>query len=167
VEAGEAAKSISVEQTYEHDLVGPADLERELLRMSDRLAVRLRRAGMVARTLQVKVRFGDFTTLTRSRTFAAPLDTAHEIYEIGRSLLDRAGIGDRPVRLLGVGGDSLVPAAAPRQLDLEPAAWGDLEDAVERVRARFGDAAIGPARLAGGGEGAPPHPGDEGADGAD
>ena len=102
---------------------------------------------MAARTLHLKVRFPDFATVTRSQTMAAPVGTAHEIYDLARRLLDRAAVGDRPVRLLGVGGDSLVSTAEPRQLDLEPAAWGELEDAVERVRLRFGDDAITPARL--------------------
>jgi len=149
VETVGGAKSISVEQTYDIDLVGRSVLERELLRMSDRLALRLRRAGMATRTVSLKVRFEDFSTITRSHTEPLPIDTSHDLYAISLRLLDRAAVGGRPVRLLGVGGDSLTASGEPRQLDLEGNEWGDLEDAVDEVRRRFGDGAVGPARLAG------------------
>jgi len=149
VEAVGGAKSISVEQTYETDLEGRPALERELLRMSDRLALRLRRAGMAARTVALKVRFEDFSTITRSHTEPNPIDTAHDLYAISLRLLDRADVRDRPVRLLGVGGESLTPSGEPRQLELGGMEWSDLEDAVDEVRRRFGDEAVGPARLSG------------------
>lgn len=151
---GGGAKSLSVEQTYEQDLVGAAALERELLRLCDRLASRLRRAGLAARTIQLKVRFADFVTVTRSHTESSPVEGAHRLYAAARRLLGRAAPGDRPVRLLGVGGEGLVAGAEPRQLGLEPARWEDVEGAVEAVRRRFGDAAVAPARLV-----EPPHSG--------
>lgn len=147
VEGGGGAKSISVEQTYEHDLVGRAVLERELLRMSDRLSSRLRRADLVARTVTLKVRFDDFSTITRSHTGASPIDTAHDLYAASLDLLDRAAVGDRPVRLLGMGTDGLEDAGAPRQLDLTGGDWDDIEGAVEDVRQRFGDEAVAEPRL--------------------
>ena len=147
------AKSISVEVTYPHDLVTAEALETELLRHADRLATRLRRHGVAARTIQLKVRFDDFTTLTRSLTAPEPVSTAHDLYAAGRTLLERAAVGGRPVRLLGLGGDGLVDAAEPRQLGLERDAWSGLEEAVGRVRDRFGDGAVGPARLRPGGLG--------------
>jgi len=147
VETAGGARSISVEQTYETDLEGRPALEREMLRMSDRLALRLRRAGMAARTVALKVRFEDFSTITRSHTEPNPIDTSHDLYAISLRLLDRAEVGDRPVRLLGVGGESLTPSGGPRQLDLGGTEWSDLEDAVDEVRLRFGDEVVGPARL--------------------
>ncbi len=149
VEASGGAKSISVEQTYEKDLTGRPALERELLRISDRLVLRLRRAGMAACTVALKVRFEDFSTITRSHTEPIPIDTSHDLFAISLRLLDRAAVGDRPVRLLGVGGESLTASGEPRQLDLGGTDWGDLEDAVDGIRRRFGDGAVGPARLAG------------------
>jgi DNA polymerase-4 len=148
VEAGEGAKSISVEQTYETDLVGRAVLERELLRLTDRLAQRLRRAKVAARTVALKVRFDDFTTITRSHTVVGPVDTAHDLYRIAVALLDRAAVGYRPIRLLGVGGEGLDAAGVPRQLDLAGTGWEDLEGAVEEIRLRFGDDAVARASLA-------------------
>jgi len=147
VETGEGAKSISVEQTYERDLLGREVLDRELLRMSDRLSLRLRRAGFVARTVTLKVRFHDFSTITRSHTEAAPIDTAHGLYAVALDLLERAAVGERPVRLLGLGTDGLEDANAPRQLDLTGGDWDDVEGAVEEVRQRFGDDAVARARL--------------------
>lgn len=146
---GGPAKSISVEETFPADLEGRPALEAELLRLADRLASRLRRSGVTARTVALKVRFGDFTTVSRSRTFVDPLDTAHDLYAAALGLLDRAAAGRRPVRLLGLGGEGLSPSGSPEQLGLEPRPWSDLEVAVDRVRDRFGPDAVTPARLAG------------------
>lgn len=149
VVAGGPAKSISVEETYPADLSGRPSLEGELLRLADRLASRLRRSGMAARTVVLKVRFGDFATVTRSRTYPAPLDTAHELYRAALALLERAAVGRRPVRLLGLGTEGLSESGSPRQLGLEARPWDHLEAAVDRVRDRFGSAAVTPARLTG------------------
>jgi len=102
---------------------------------------------MAARTVALKVRFEDFSTITRSHTEPNPIDTTHDLYAISLRLLDRADVGDRLVRLLGVGGESLTPSGEPRQLDLGGTDWSDLEEAVDEVRLRFGDGAVGPARL--------------------
>jgi DNA polymerase-4 len=148
VEPGGPAKSLSVEETYARDLSGEPALEAELLRLADRLASRLRGSGAAARTVALKVRFGDFTTITRSQTLPAPVDTAHELYGAARRLLGRAGVSRGGVRLLGIAGEGLEDSGSPRQLGLEPASWSELEAAVDRVRARFGRSAVGPARLA-------------------
>ena len=147
VETGGGAKSISIEQTYETDLVGRAPMERELLRITDRLALRLRRAKMFAHTVTLKVRFEDFSTISRSHTARTPIGTANDLYAISLALLDRAGVGHRPVRLLGVGGAGLEDAEAPRQLELAGSGWEDLEGAVEEVRLRFGDESVARAGL--------------------
>jgi DNA polymerase-4 len=149
VEPASGVKSVSVESTYDTDLVDPERIEAELLAHADRLAWRLRSAGVRARTVHLKVRFGDFTTVDRSRTLPAAVDTAHDLYGAARTLADRAGIGRRPVRLLGLGGGGLEPGDAPRQMGLEGPSWEDLERAVDRVRGRFGRASIHPARLTG------------------
>jgi DNA polymerase-4 len=159
VEPGGETKSISVEETYDADLVDPARMHRELLAQADRLSARLRAEGFVATTVHLKVRYGDFTTTTRSRTFAEPLSTARDLYRTALALLDRTESLRRPVRLLGLGAAGLVAAAAPRQLDLAPRSWDDLERAVESVRDRFGRSAVDRARLTGDdGDGAD-HPG--------
>lgn len=147
VGAGEGAKSISVEVTYPQDIVDADEVERELLRHADRLAYRLRRAGYAATTIQVKVRYADFTTVVRSHAHQVPVATVPEIFGTARDLLARTEAATRPIRLLGVGADGLVDASDPRQLGLAPRSREDLEAAVGDVRDRFGRHAVQPARL--------------------
>ncbi|HSM01136.1 MAG TPA: DNA polymerase IV [Acidimicrobiia bacterium] len=147
VEPVASARSISVEETYAQDLVTGAALERETLALADRLASRLHSAGVVASTVHVKVRYPDFTTVTRSHTFDQPVSTGHDIYRAALSLLDRTAARVRPVRLLGIGAEGLAGSADPRQLSLQGRSWEDIEGAVEEARARFGRSAVERARL--------------------
>ena len=148
VEPDGQAKSLSVEHTYPLDISGREVLESELLRHSDRLATRLRRAGVSGRTVNVKVRFGDFSTVTRSTTLASATDVGRDIYQAARRMLDALDVGDRGVRLLGVGVSGLDGESGGRQLAVDrPAKWDDLADAVDAVRRRFGTDAVEPARL--------------------
>ena len=148
VAPGGPARSVSVEETFAADLAGRAAMEEELLRLADRLAGRLRRVGAAARTVGLKVRFSDFTTITRSATLPVAVDTAQDLYHTALELLDRAAVGRRRVRLLGLGGEQLDGAESPRQLGLEPPRWGEVETAVGKVRERFGREAVSRARLA-------------------
>jgi DNA polymerase-4 len=147
VEPGGDAKSISVEATYEHDLVDPADIERALLGHCDRLSARLRRQGYAGRTVTLKVRFADFTTITRSETVPVAIEHTADLWDVVRSLLARVDRAGRSVRLLGVGAGGLMPGGAPRQLSMDHPQRAAAADAAERVRARFGDDAVLPARL--------------------
>jgi DNA polymerase-4 len=149
VEPAEAAKSISVEHTYERDLLTGGDVEAELLRHAHRVAARLRDAAATARTVTLKVRYFDFVTVTRSETPDRAVDTAHDLFAVARRLLERVPRAGKGVRLLGLGVSGLEPGGGPRQLDLEDRPWDDLEEAVGRIRGRFGADAVGPARLAG------------------
>ncbi|MGI9648625.1 MAG: DNA polymerase IV [Acidimicrobiia bacterium] len=147
VSADSAAKSISVEQTFEQDLSDADVIEAEILRQSERVGSRLRRAGLAGRTVTLKVRYADFTTVTRNHTFDSAADVSHDLFVAARELLDRVDL-TRAVRLLGVGVTSLEPSGAPRQLGLDrPAAWDDVTAAVDEVRSRFGEDAVSPARL--------------------
>ncbi len=141
-------RSISVEQTYETDLTSEDSMERELLAHADKLSSRLRRARYVASTITLKVRYPDFTTVSRSHTFAAPVSTSAEIFDIARRLLGRTAARRQGVRLLGVAGDGLVGVDQPRQLALGDSAWEEVDEAVEKIRERFGGKAVGRARLA-------------------
>lgn len=149
VVAAGPARSISVEETYDVDLEDPLRMGRELLGQADRLASRLRREGFEASTVHLKVRYGDFTTVTRSHTFREPVSTTLELHRASLLLLGRTDASRRPVRLLGLGVEGLIGASAPRQLDLAVRSWDDLERAVEGVRDRFGRSAVERARLAG------------------
>jgi DNA polymerase-4 len=147
VEPESEAKSISVEETFATDVLGGPALDTELLRLVDTLGYRLHRAGLAGRTIQVKVRFPDFTTVQRSHTLGHATHLSAEILDEARALV-AAVVGEgRPVRLLGVGLQGLV-ATDERQLSFgAPATRDHLEAAVHRVRDRFGPSAVGPAGL--------------------
>jgi len=149
VEAGGPARSVSVEETYGIDIEGKPAMEEELLRLADRLAGRLRAAGVAARVVGLQVRFADSTTISRRQTLAAPVETAQDLYHAALGLLERAAVGRRKVRLLGLASEGLEEAGTPRQLALEPRRWGEVEAAMGRVRERFGREAVRRARLAG------------------
>ena len=147
VEPGGETKSISVEVTYETDLDAADAIERALLRHCDRLSARLRRAELAGRTITLKVRFGDFTTITRSHTGEVPIEHTPDLWDVVRDLLGRVDLGGRGVRLLGLGAGGLVASADPRQMSLAHPARDAVAEAAEQVRARFGDDAVVPARL--------------------
>jgi DNA polymerase IV len=146
------AKSIGHEETFARDVSDRSELERELLRMADRVAVRLRRAGRAGRTIQLKLRYHDFRTITRSRTIAEATDTGAEIAAIARALLDAVQVGEG-VRLLGISVQQLEAATAVQEsLPLGDAAssaerHAAVERSVDALRDRFGDDAVGLASL--------------------
>jgi DNA polymerase-4 len=102
VVADREAKSISQEETFERDLTDVARLEREIDAMAGRVGERMRAAAYSGRTVTLKLRRYDFTTLTRSQTLPQPTDDARQIAAIARRLLAEAGTGGG-LRLLGVG----------------------------------------------------------------
>ena len=107
VEPDRPSKSAGCENTYAHDLTDPAEMRAELDEMAGRPARWLERKDLLARTVTIKVRYGDFTTITRSHT-AAPTRDAAEIAARARALLDKTDAARRPVRLLGVSVHNLV-----------------------------------------------------------
>ncbi len=141
-------KSIGHEETFARDLFDPGALDVELVRMADAVAGRLRHHRQAARTITVKVRFGDFSTITRSETAASPVDSGLGIVAASRRLL---GLVDPAagVRLLGVSASNLVDATV-RQLsfdDLGRPGRRDVDQAVDEIRSRFGADAIGPGSI--------------------
>jgi DNA polymerase-4 len=141
------AKSISVEETYDSDLIGRDVVESALLAHAQRLSGRLRRAGLDSRTISLKVRFPDFQTVTRSQTLAGGIDGSRELYKVALELA--AGVDfSQPVRLLGLGAGSLQRSDRPSQLRIDSEqGWEKMDDAVAGIRERFGDQAVNPARL--------------------
>jgi hypothetical protein len=121
-----------------------------LLRLSERVGARVRAVGYVGRTVSVKLRMANFTTITRSRTLREPTDLAHVIYTTACALYEAAGLDRVRLRLVGVRVENLAPASdATHQLALgEPeVGWREAERAMDRVARRFGRGAIGPAAL--------------------
>jgi DNA polymerase-4 len=103
------AKSVSQETTFSRDLSDPKALRRQLWRLSQGVARRLQRSELAAGTVALKLRYGDFTTLTRQMRLAVPTDDEKVIYRAALALLRRAWQQGRPVRLLGVAGRHLAP----------------------------------------------------------
>ncbi|MGZ4735057.1 MAG: DNA polymerase IV [Acidimicrobiia bacterium] len=119
VEPDRAMKSIGHEETFARDRDDLVGLERDALRMADAVATRLRSASKTARTVQLKIRYGDFRTITRSHTLPSPTDLAAEIGETARDLLRAVDLG-AGIRLLGVSVQQLEEGVAVQgRLDLE------------------------------------------------
>jgi DNA polymerase IV len=151
VEPDQATKSISHEETYAHDHHDHETLRPEAVRMADSVAGRLRHHQLAGRTVSIKVRFHDFATITRSHTLSTPTDVGPVIARVAVELLDQVDVGSG-VRLFGVAVSNLIEGGA-RQLSLDDvgdeAAWGDASSAIDLIRERFGDKAVGPAALVG------------------
>jgi DNA polymerase-4 len=150
VEPAREAQSVGAETTFEDDVTDEAECVRVLLELSERVGRRLRRAALRGRVVKLKIRFPPFETHTRQKALAAATADDLEIHQTARALLVAARDG-RPVRLLGVSVSALRRATAPVQAELfaaRPPAAARLQQAIDRIRDKFGDDAIG--RLPGG-----------------
>lgn len=191
VTPNQAPKSIGHEETWAYDRYDAEDLHRQMVRMADAVGARLRRAGVAGRTVTLKVRFADFTTITRSQTVPHPLDTGPDLVSVAAGLLNRVD-PSAGVRLMGLSVSALgapahaeitqlsldldeerSPATSPVRKPASPAApagdgsptpppagdpaddparrkaWQAATGALDAVRRRFGDSAVGPAALLG------------------
>jgi DNA polymerase IV len=139
----EPAKGMSAEETFDADVDDAAVLRRELLRLAEKVARRLRAGEVAARTVHLKLRYASFDTITRSRTLPVPTDEATVLHREVSVLLDALRLERVRVRLVGLGTSNLVPAGAARQLDLlHDDRWRRLERAADVARDRFGGAAV-------------------------
>jgi DNA polymerase-4 len=137
------AKSISAETTFSRDVASETELRRTFLVLSERVGRRLRRDGLAGGTVRVKVRWPDFTTLTRQTSLEQNTDQDAEIFQIAWSLFGRVWKPGRKVRLIGVGVADLAPPV--RQLELFDRAWQQearLLRAMDSIRGKFGSAAL-------------------------
>lgn len=139
VEPDSEMKSVSVEQTFEVDITDEDRLLTELRAMADRVGARLRRAGVRGATIEIKVRYASFETVSRSHTIEVATDTGAEIYRHARRLF--AGVSPGKVRLLGVGVTSLV--SGPRQLGLTEERWEQIDQVSDEIRQRYGEHLLG------------------------
>jgi DNA polymerase-4 len=142
-------KSISAEETYDVDLEDRGDMERELLRLTETTAARMRKSRLQASTVQVKIRQADFQTFTRQRSVQPPVNSTDQIYHLACELLG-AWLEENPgtrIRLLGVGGSNLSPAEQ-RDLfaDEDSPATSAVDQAVDDIRDRFGSLSVSRAR---------------------
>lgn len=151
------AKSIGQERTYAEDLRAADDIRRELVRLADAVAMRIRASGAPARTLTLKVRFADFATITRSVTASLPVQTAAAIVRLVEPMLEaedlRSRIGRQGVRLLGISASNF--GATSEQLSLLDPVADDTDErasqALDEIRRRFGVDSILPASSVGSG----------------
>lgn len=166
IETDRVEKSVGHEETFEHDVLDREFLRGEFLRLADRVAARLRRAGWEAGTVAIKVRFDDFRTVNRSQALTEPTAVGQRIGESAHVLFDQIERRD-PVRLVGVRAEKLQPAGGGGfGLWDDDEDWRRVEGAVDDAAARFGSATITRARHVGRGEGrgAAQHPKAHGVD---
>jgi len=150
VEIYEPEKSVSNEETFSKDLDEESEILREILRLSQKVASRLRASELNGRTVSIKVRFANFTTITRSKTINDPTDGATEIYAIAKNLYQNLKLDKVRVRLVGVRVEKLLDSQdSSRQMLLgEPErGWSEIDKAADKASARFGDDMVKPARL--------------------
>ncbi len=148
----EPDKSMGADETFGRDTDDPAVVLREVLRLSAKVGTRMRTARVAGRTVTLKVRFADFTTITRSRTLGEATDVTREIYATASDLYTALGLQRARIRLVGVRVEGLVPrSTVQRQLVLgeREHGWSEADGAVDRATARFGAAAVRPATLLG------------------
>ena len=146
--------SIGSDETFGRDTDDHDVVARELLRLTRKVAARMRTAEVVGRTVVLKVRFSDFTTISRSRTLREFTNLTPEIYDAALGLFTGLGLQRARLRLVGVRVLGLVEAAsATRQLVLgaREHGWEDAERAVDKATLRFGHQAVLPATLLVGG----------------
>jgi DNA polymerase-4 len=143
-------RSIGHEETFSRDVDDPEVVARTLLKLAERSAARLRATGQVARTVSIKIRFADFTTITRARTLKDSTDVGREVYATAKALYDALGLQRARLRLVGVRLEGLADAdRATRQLALDerPVGWREADRAVDAASARFGAGSVRPASL--------------------
>jgi len=138
------AKSMSHEHTYNEDTADPAQLEATLMRLSEMVGRRLRESQVHARTIQLKLRYKDFTTITRAHTPAAPTQLDTEIFEEVRALFRKNWKKGVPIRLLGVQASSFT--SQPDQINLlegnRQERWKNAMAAADRLRDKFGESTV-------------------------
>lgn len=150
VTPNQAEKSIGAERTFESDIDDPEEILAQILDLSNKVAKRLRAANYFSRTITIKVRFADFTSVTRSKSLPASTDLATDIYATSKSLFEAMNLQRARIRLVGVRATGLVPTSESSvQLEFSDrdSGWREAEEAIDQVAIKFGNSAVKPARL--------------------
>jgi len=152
VEPERAAKSIGHEQTFIKDILNPDQAKKEILSLANRVARRMRREEVKGNTVSLKVKYNDFTQITRATTLPEPTDDSMEIYSASCRLLEKTETGKRPVRLLGISLSRLSFSGSEKQLSLfgqnkTSLKRRDLNTALDSICDKFGEKSIQPATL--------------------
>jgi DNA polymerase-4 len=150
VSTRERERSVGAEETFARDVDDPEVILAELLRLSEKVGARMRRAGFSGSTVSIKVRFADFSTITRSHTRKVPTDTTREIFHEARALYLALRLDRARIRLVGVRVEGIVESddvEAQLLLGAPERGWREAEEAVDRLADRFGRGSVRPARL--------------------
>ena len=150
VEPEEIDKSISAAETFSRDIEDQEIILREFLRLTEKATARMRAKEMSARTISIKVRFADFKTINRSKTFTLPISGTKEVFEVAKSLFLALKLDRARIRLVGVGLENLMDGVdGPEQLELgeRDKGWREATAAIDKASARFGAGSVRPARL--------------------
>jgi DNA polymerase-4 len=141
VRSDREAKSISAETTFERDIADFKSLERRLWRLSERVSARLKTSDLAGSTVTLKLKTADFQIRTRARSLSHPTQLAATVFAAGQDLLGRETDGTR-FRLIGIGVSGLTVDDGADHADLLDRRTADAEQAVDRLRKKFGDDAI-------------------------
>lgn len=150
VSSHERERSVGAEQTFARDVDDPELILAELLRLSERVGARLRRAGLSGSTISIKVRFADFATISRSHKRTVPTDVSREIFHEARALFEALHLDRARIRLVGVRAEGVLETDEVESqlvLGAPEHGWREAEEAVDRLAARFGRGSVRPARL--------------------
>ena len=150
VTPNQAEKSIGVERTFESDIDDPEEILAQILDLSNKVAKRLRAANYFSRTITIKVRFADFTSVTRSKSLPSSTDLATDIYATSKSLFEAMNLQRARIRLVGVRATGLVPtneSSVQLEFSNRDSGWREAEEAMDQVSLKFGNSAVKPARL--------------------
>ncbi len=152
VEPHQPAKSMGREETFSEDLTDGEDLNRELLSLATKVARRVRRHGLAGKTVTLKVKYNDFTQVTRSATLESPTNDAAGMYKTCCELLAKTRAGTSPVRLLGIYLSRLTSGLPAGQMSLLEDEAGrqrreQLHAALDDLAERFGEDAVLPGML--------------------
>ena len=145
---GHDPRSISAERTFPKDISDPVEVHQKVLRLSEQVGRRLRDEQRMGWTVKLKLRWPDFSTITRQTKLSQPSDRVDEIFATALELLDQVWKKKRSIRLIGVGVSDLVKPV--RQLELFDRTWEQqerLQQAIDQIRDRYGPDAV---RRAGG-----------------
>lgn len=146
------AKSISTERTLESDTRDREALMQHLLAQSQEVSRQLRRQGLLARTISLKLKDKDFKQLTRSLTLNRPSQSSATLFRTVAGLLAHQAL-DKAIRLIGIGASALIADTMPQQACLFPevdhneSGWEKVDRAVDRIAERFGHSAVHRAAL--------------------
>lgn len=144
----EPDKSISAAETFDRDIDDPEIVAKEILRMCERASSRMRERSLFAKTITLKVRFADFTTVNRSKTLPLPIDTTHEIYEVAKALYEALSIERARIRLVGVSLENFhTDTHEQLVLGARESSWRELQGGIDAAKARFGRDSVRPGRL--------------------